>query len=132
MAQLDGYLKGNSWNKDSRTFEIKTLGTKEAGAILVGLNISGKDQEGNKVYGKPIDVKINIKSANEGSRVMGLISELVQFEGFFVPNNYHNQKEDKEVKGNQFLVFDSTTLVAKKAYVAPQAQKEEIPEESSW
>ena len=128
---LNGFLNGNSWNKDTRKFEIKTIGTRESGAILLGLGVSGKDQEGNRVYGKPIDVKVNIKSEAEGSRVMALVNgkDVLQLDGFFVPNNWTNN-EGKEIKGNQFLCYDSTTLVVKsmapKADMGKQQQTQEV------
>ena len=112
MITMNGYVKGNFYNKESRQYEIKVLGTPESGAILCGLNVSGKDQEGNRVYGKPVDVKINIKSREEAERVMKLIKSgdsMVQFDGFFVPSNWTNN-EGKEIKGNQFLVADSSTF----------------------
>lgn len=129
MMTMNGYVKGNFYNKETRQYEIKTLGTPDSGAILCGLNVSGKDQEGNRVYGKPIDVKINIKSADEGSRVMQLIKAgdaMVRFDGFFVPSNWTNQ-EGKEIKGNQFLVTDSTTFVKDNGQTTPKASVKPEP-----
>lgn len=131
---MNGYVKGNFYNKETRQYEIKTLGTKEDGAILCGLNVSGKDKDGNRVYGKPVDVKINIKSAEEGGRVMQLIQSgdaMVKFDGFFVPSNWTNQ-EGKEVKGNQFLVIDSTTFDVDNGIPTPKAtpapkQEDDMP-----
>jgi len=127
MISLNGYFKGNSWNDNAKKFEVKTIGTPESGAILCGLNISGKDKEGNKVYGKPLDVKINVKSKAEAIRVKGLIvasESMFKCDGFFVPNNWTN-KEGKEIKGNQFLVADSTTFVA----TTPQSSQVSKPAE---
>jgi hypothetical protein len=130
---IQGYMNGTSWNKDTRKFDIKKLGTSDNGAILCGLSVNGKDKDSNKVYGKPVDIKIQIKSSDEGKRVYGLISsgaDMLQAEGFFVPNNY-NDKEGKEVKGNQFLVLDSSTVqVAKKASSKQSAPTEE--ESNPW
>ena len=126
---INGYFKGTSYNKDTKKFEIKRLGTPEAGAILCGLNVSGKDKDGTKTFGKPIDVKVNIKDANEAKRVYGLINSgesMCVCEGFFVPNNY--MKDDKEVKGNQFLVTDSTTFKKFDGFVSPK--KEDKPKET--
>jgi hypothetical protein len=129
---ISGYFNGTSWNKDTRKFEIKKLGTSDNGAILCGLSVNGKDKDGNKVFGKPIDIKIQIKSPDEGKRVYGLISAgdgMLQADGFFVPNNY--TKDDKEVKGNQFLVIDSTTV---KAHVRTASQSSQAPaeEDNPW
>ena len=129
---LDGYLNGIKWNDSARKFEIIKFGTPEDGALIVGLNVSGKDKDGNKVYGQPLKVKINIKSANEGKRVLGLIEEgkLVQFDGFLVPDNYSN-KEGKEVKGHMYLVHKSETLVEKgKSAPSQSAPKAEAPVEA--
>jgi hypothetical protein len=49
---------------------------------------------------------------------------MLQADGFFVPNNY--TKDDKEVKGNQFLVVDSTTV---KAHVRTASQSSQAPVE---
>ena len=132
MITINGYFNGTDWDSSSRTFKIKTLGTKESGAILCGLNVSGKDKDGNKQYGKSVDVKINIKSEAEGSRVYGLIASgdsMLQMNGFFVPNNW--TKEGKEMKGNQFLVTDSTTVKQFSANSRP-AKVEETEEEMPW
>ena len=129
MENLKGYFQGTSWNDNARKFEIKTLGEKSNGAILCGKSVSGKDRDGNKVYGKSIDVKVNIKSEQEGGRVYKLISEGVMCEcqGFYVPNNWTN-KEGKEVKGVQFLVTDSTTFV--EASMDKPAPKQVRPEDA--
>jgi hypothetical protein len=54
---------------------------------------------------------------------------MLQADGFFVPNNY--TKDDKEVKGNQFLVIDSTTV---KAHVRTASQSSQAPaeEDNPW
>ena len=111
---FDGYLKGMNYNKETKEFEVFTLGTKEDGAIIVGIQVSGKDKDGNKIYGAPVKTKIRIKSEGEASRVMRLIKdgELVEFDGFFVADNYTN-KEGKEIKGHMAYCNDSTTLIAK-------------------
>lgn len=111
---LDGFLNGIKWNDSARKFEILKLGSPEEGAIIVGLNVAGKDKDGNKVYGQPLKVKINIKSASEGKRVLGLIEDgkLCQFDGFLVPDNYTN-KDGKEIKGHMYLVYKSETLTEK-------------------
>lgn len=111
MITINGYFGGTAWNETTRKFDVKTLGTPESGAILCGLNVSGKDKDGNKQYGKPVDVKINVKSKDEAIRVKGLImagETMFSCDGFFVPNNW--TKDGKEIKGNQFLVTDSTTF----------------------
>jgi len=113
MIKINGYFNGTAWHDSTRKFEVKTIGTPESGAILCGLNVGGKDKEGKKVYGKAVDVKINVKSRTEATRVKGLIvagETMFECDGFFVPNNYFSKKLDKEVKGNQFLVTDSTTF----------------------
>ena len=130
MITINGYFNGTLWNDETRSFDIKTLGEKDNGAILCGLNVSGKDRDGNKVYGKSVDVKINIKSAEEGQRVYQLISSgssMLSMDGFFVPNNYTN-KDGVNVKGNQFLVNDSSTVVEATAN-APKP-KAEAPKKS--
>ena len=122
MITINGYMKGT--NYDNGTWSVKTLGTADNGAVLCGLNVSGKDKEGNRVYGKSIDVKINVKSRDEAMRVKGLITagdSMFSCDGFFVPNNWTN-KEGKEIKGNQFLVTDSTTFVPFDGQVKPKAK----------
>ena len=126
--KLDGFVQGTAWNEKTRKFEVRKLGTAESGAILLGLGVSGKDKEGNRIYGKPIDIKINIKGQDEATRVMKLIGDnvLVEFEGFFTPNNW--EKDGKEFKGNQFLVYDSSTFVAKpNGYSKPADDDDVIP-----
>ena len=133
MITLNGYFKGTFWNKDSKKFEIKKLGTAEAGAILCGLNVSGKTKEGDKTFGKPVDVKINIKSPAEGKRVYGLIASgesMCECDGFFVPANW-TDKEGKEVKGNQFLVNDSTTFKKYDGVSAPKKESATVEDEES-
>lgn len=133
MITINGYFKGTSWNKDKRQFEIKKLGSPDNGAILCGLNVSGKDKDGNKSYGKPIDVKINIKSPEEGKRVYGLISSgesMCECDGFFVPNNY--KKDDKEIQGNQFLVNDSTTFKKFEGFTSPKSAPAEDDSSNPW
>ena len=130
---MNGYFSGTSWNKESRKFEIKRLGTPEAGAILCGLNVSGKDKDGKKIFGKPVDVKINIKSSDEAKRVYGLIASgesMCVCEGFFVPNNY--MKDDKEVKGNQFLVTDSNTFKKFDGFVSTKKEAAPVEDENPW
>ena len=112
MITINGYFRANSWNKDKRVFEVRTLGTPDNGAILCGLNVSGKDKDGNREYGKPVDVKINVKSKDEAIRVKSAIlagDSMYSCDGFFVPNNW--TKDGKVIQGNQFLVTDSTTFV---------------------
>ena len=131
---INGYFKGTSYNKDTKKFEIKRLGTPEAGAILCGLNVSGKDKDGTKTFGKPIDVKVNIKDANEAKRVYGLIASgesMCVCEGFFVPSNW-TDKEGKEIKGNQFLVNDSTTFKKFDGFVATSKPEIPFPDENPW
>jgi hypothetical protein len=132
MNTITGYFGGTMWNESTRKFDIKTLGEKDNGAILCGLNVSSKDKDGNRVYGKPVDVKINIKSADEGKRVYELIASgdsMLSMEGFFVANNWTN-KEGKEIKGNQYLVTDSTKVV--KANSAPKQAPKKEPESEPW
>lgn len=114
MFTLDGYLKGNTWNADKRVFELKKIGDIPSALLLAGLSVNGKSKDGEKVFGKPMDVKISIKTQEEGKRIAGLINEgkLVKFDCFFVPNNYTN-KEGKEVKGNAIMITDSTTVIEK-------------------
>jgi hypothetical protein len=132
MNTITGYFGGTMWNESTRKFDIKTLGEKDNGAILCGLNVSSKDKDGNRVYGKPVDVKINIKSADEGKRVYELIASgdsMLSMEGFFVANNWTN-KEGKEIRGNQYLVTDSTKVV--KANSAPKQAPKKEPESEPW
>jgi hypothetical protein len=119
---LDGFIQGTDYNNGK--WGIKVLGTKEAGAILFQISVSGKDKDGNKQYAS-IDGKVNIKSESEADRVYKLIADnkLCQFEGFFTPNNYTN-KEGKEIRKVQFLVFDSTTFVEKQLEGKTQGKSE--------
>ena len=125
MSKLDGYVSGNSWDKDKEKFVVKTLGTPDSGAILFSISVSGTDKNGNKEKGLRINGKVNIKSAEEGKRVFALINgnKLCEFEGFFVPNNY--EKDGKTILGNQFLVTDSTTFVEMKQ--KPKKQEVDKP-----
>lgn len=127
---LDGYVKGTDYNNGN--WGVKTLGTRDKGAILFQIGVSGKDKDGNKQYAS-IEGKVNIKDANEGARVMALVqeSELCQFEGFFTPNNYTN-KEGKEIRRVQFLVFDSTTFVRKQLQPKAQAPQQEPDVSDVW
>jgi hypothetical protein len=131
MIKLEGYFNGTKWDKDSKKFSIQRLGTPESGAILCGLSVTSKDKDGTKVYGKPVDVKINIKDANEAKRVYGLIASgesMCVCDGFFIANNY--TKDDKEVKGNQFLVTDSTTF--KKYDGASKPKADDKSDDKEW
>lgn len=111
--KLTGYVNANLWNKEKRVFEIKTLGERDNGAILAGLSVSGKDKDGKTIYGQPVDMKISIKSADEGQRIYEMIADkdtpMVEFDGFFAPNNWTN-KEGKEYRGHQIIVSDSTSF----------------------
>jgi len=133
---IDGFLKGNNWNKETKTWDILKLGEPDNGALIVGLGVSGKDKDGKRVYGKAVKVKINIKSRKEGERVLGLIEDgtLVEFDSFFVPDNFTN-KEGKEIQGNMLLCWDSTTLVEKQMNQKKESSKptkKEEDEESPW
>lgn len=129
MARVDGYVKGTSYNESSRTFEFLKLGERDNGAIIGGFNVSGKDKDGNRVYGQPVKFKVNIKSASEGKRIWELLNAnvLVEADGFFVPDNWTN-KDGKEIKGNLFLVNKSELMVEKKN----NATKQPAQDNSSW
>ena len=124
--KFTNYIGGINYSKETKQWEVKKLGEPTNGAIIAGLVITGKDKDGNKVYGSRIKVKFNIKSADEGKRVIGLINDakLMEFDGFFVPDNYTN-KEGKTIQGNMILVADSST-VKEAVVVKKEEPKKEI------
>lgn len=123
--KFTNYIGGINYSKETKQWEIKKLGEATNGAIIAGLVITGKDKDGNKVYGSRIKVKFNIKSADEGKRVIGLINDakLMEFDGFFVPDNYTN-KEGKTIQGNMILVADSSTVKEAVAVKKEEPKKE--------
>lgn len=137
MIRFSGYLTKSVWNNDKKEFEVKRVGELPKALLLCGLNISSKDKDGNTVFGKPIDLKIMVKEAEEGKRIVGLINDkkLVQFDGFFVASNYIN-KDGKEVKGNAIMITDSTTVIEKvlekKEAVEEKAKPIEVKESDVW
>lgn len=96
---LVGFGKGNFWNEASKSFEIKKIKAGDWLAVGFGINVSSKDKEGNRVYGKPVDVIMTLNGKDDLDKI-DFDSPMV-LEGFYVPNNWTN-KEGKEIKGNQF------------------------------
>lgn len=129
MARIDGYVKGTKYNESSKSFEFLKLGERDNGAIIGGFNVSGKDKDGNRVYGQPVKFKVNIKSAEEGKRVWELLNAnvLVEADGFFIPDNWTN-KEGKEIKGNMFFINKSELMTEKKQ----NSEKQATNTNSSW
>ena len=127
-TRFDGYVGGINYSKETKQWEVKKLGEPTNGAIIAGLVITGKDKDGNKVYGSRVKIKFTIKDANEGKRILDLINDakLMEFDGFFVPDNYTN-KDGKTIQGNMILVTDSTTVKEKVIAKKEEAKKEEVP-----
>lgn len=100
QSAVTGYV-GGVWDKDSKSFKIKRGKTKTDKKYQVfSVKVSSKDKDSGKyTNGKDIEVMMFGDTKIEDGTLVGLI-------GKFVPNNYET-KEGKEVRGNQFMAFDT-------------------------
>lgn len=98
-SRLCGFGKANSWNNNTKKFEIKKIKVGDWIAVGFGIGVQPKDKEGNKTYGKSIDVIMTLNSTDDLAKVN--FDNPMVIEGFFTPNNY-TTKDGKEVQGNQF------------------------------
>ena len=100
QSAITGYV-GGVWDKDSKSFKIKRGKTKtDKKYQLFSVKVSQKDKDsGTYINGKDIEVMMFGDTKIEDGTLIGLL-------GKFTPSNYKN-KDGKEVRGNQFLAFDT-------------------------
>ncbi len=97
MSAISGYV-GGVYNKEAKGFAVKRGQTKAGKRYQVFVvKVASKDKEtGKYTNGKDIEVMLFGDIKVEEGQSIGLL-------GRFQPNNY--MKDDKEVKGLQFLAF---------------------------
>ena len=97
QSAISGYV-GGVYNKEAKGFAVKRGQTKAGKRYQVFVvKVASKDKESGKyTNGKDIEVMLFGDTKVEEGQSIGLL-------GRFQPNNY--MKDDKEVKGMQFLAF---------------------------
>lgn len=128
-SAISGYV-GGSWDNTSKSFKIKRGKTKNDKKYQVfTVKVSSKDKDSGKyTNGKDIDVMLFGETKVEEGQLIGLI-------GRFTPNNYDN-KEGKEVRGNQFMAFEEGIFTPdswdKKESIKKTEPEQDNSEEEPW